>query len=244
MSDKISILGVGMTNDTMQGCAERILQMMRGDRFHYVCTPNSEILHRAHHNAEFKQILNQSDLNAPDGIGVVYAAKILGTPLQERVAGLDLLCKVLGQFAGSVYLFGGKPGIAEKAAEHLIKTYPAISIVGTNDGYFDSEKEKQIVDDINRKQPDLLLVCVGAPKQELWMYQNKDILKAKVAMGLGGTLDVFAGTEARAPQFYIDHGLEWFYRLIHQPQRFFRMLALPAFMIEVLWDKFFGRKQP
>ena len=243
MSDKINILGVDMTNDTMRGCCNRILRMMEQDRFHYVFTPNSEIIHRAHHDPEFKQVLNTSDLNSPDGIGVVYAAKILGTPLQERVAGLDLLCGVLGQFSGSVYLFGGKPGIAEKAEEYLSKTYPAVRVVGTNDGYFDSEKEKQIIEDINQKQPDLLLVCVGAPKQELWIYQHKDILKAKVAMGLGGTLDVFAGTESRAPQFYIDHGLEWFYRLIHQPQRFFRMLALPAFMIEVLWDKLFGRKQ-
>ena len=139
----------------------------------------------------------------------------------------------------SVYLFGSKPGVAHKAAENICKLYPGTIICGTADGYFDNEKEQAIIKDINEKKPDLLLVCLGFPKQEIWIDAHKAQLSAKVIMGLGGSLDVFAGAVKRAPKGFQKLGLEWLYRLLKQPSRAGRMLALPKFGMTVL---FHGKK--
>ena len=119
-------------------------------------------------------------------------------------------------------------------SENIKSKYPGIVIKGIADGYFDSEKEKQIIEDINNAKPDVLFVCLGAPKQEKWIYEHKGELNCKVCMGLGGSLDVFAGTVERAPEFYQKHGIEWLYRLMKQPKRFFRMLDLPKFAVTVI----------
>ena len=133
----------------------------------------------------------------------------------------------------SVYLFGSKPGVAEKAAETITKNNPGIVIAGTSDGYFTDDGP--IIEKINAANPDFLMVCLGFPKQEEWIYNNRDKLNARLVIGAGGCLDVFAGTVLRAPKFFCDHGLEWLYRLIKQPSRFVRMLALPKFAIKVFF---------
>ena len=156
--------------------------------------------------------------------------------MPERVSGFDLaneLLKASAPLKKSVYLFGSKPGVAEKAAEKIVSLYPGIEIAGVADGYFDAEKEAKIIDDINEKSPDILFVCLGFPKQEFWIDAHSD-LNAKIAMGLGGSLDVFAGTVKRAPKFFQKFGIEWLYRLIKQPSRFMRMLALPIFGFTVI----------
>lgn len=134
----------------------------------------------------------------------------------------------------SVYLFGSKLGVAEMAREKLIENYPGLRVAGTHNGYFKPEDEPAIVEEINATGADLLFVCLGAPKQEQWLARNADRLKVRVAMGIGGSLDVFAGTAERAPEFYCKHGLEWFYRLKKEPWRAKRMLALPKFGMTVL----------
>jgi N-acetylglucosaminyldiphosphoundecaprenol N-acetyl-beta-D-mannosaminyltransferase len=140
----------------------------------------------------------------------------------------------------SVFLFGGKPGVAETAKEKLEEMYPGLKIAGMRNGYFKPEEEPEIVEEINNSGADLLFVCLGAPKQEQWLARNSKSLKnVRVAMGIGGSLDVFAGTALRAPKFYCDHGLEWFYRLKKEPWRAKRMLALPKFGMTVILH---GRK--
>ena len=189
------------------------------------------------HDESFRAILNEASLVLPDGAGVVLGAKILKTPLKEKVAGIDFAANLLGvleETGGRLYLLGGKPGIAEQAAENMKKTHPKLCICGTADGYFDTEKEQRIIEDINEKKPDLLFVCLGFPKQELWIDTHKHELGAKVCMGIGGSLDVFAGTVKRAPVGFQKLGLEWLYRLIKQPSRLVRMLALPKFGFTVL----------
>ena len=127
----------------------------------------------------------------------------------------------------------------EAAGENITKKYPGVKIAGYSDGYFDSEKEQTIINNINRANPDLLFVCLGAPKQEKWISEHKDNLNAGVCLGIGGSLDVFAGTVKRAPEFFTKHGIEWLYRLMKQPSRFVRMLDLPRFGFKVLLK---GRK--
>lgn len=238
MNNKVNILGVKIDKVNICKATETILDFIEmDDGAKTVYTPNSEIVMQGYRSEEMRNILNSADLLTADGIGVVYASKILKNPISERCAGFDVACNLLqkmGEKGKSVYLFGSKPGVAELAGENIKKKYPGIVIKGVNDGYFDSEKEKQIIEDINNVNPDVLFVCLGAPKQEKWIYENKDKLKCKVCMGLGGSLDVFAGTVERAPEFYQKHGIEWLYRLIKQPKRFFRMLDLPKFAVTVI----------
>lgn len=238
MSDKVNILGVHVDMVNISQAADRIMQFFNEDKVHKVFTPNSEIIMAAYKDESFKSVLNSAELLTADGIGVVYASRILKKPIAERAAGYDIACEVLDRIKGTshgVFLFGGKPGVAEAAEQELVRRYPGIKISGKRNGYFKPEDEPQIIDEINQSGADLLFVCLGAPKQELWLSNNSQKLtNVRVAMGIGGSLDVFAGTAERAPKFYCDHGLEWFYRLMKQPSRAGRMLALPKFGLTVL----------
>lgn len=232
----VNILGVHVNKLTMKGATQKALELLETDTLSTIYTPNSEIILYASENEEFTDVLNSADMIIADGIGVVYGAKILGNPLSERVAGFDLVCnlfKPMAETGKSVYLLGAKPGVAEMAAENLTKKYPGLRIAGTHDGYF--KDDSCVIEDINKAAPDFLMVCLGFPKQENWIYNNREKLNAKLAIGAGGCLDVFAGTVQRAPKFYCDHGIEWLYRLIKQPSRFVRMLALPRFGFKVIF---------
>ena len=240
---KVNILGVYVDKYSIDEATEKIIGYLKnGDRKRCVYTPNSEIIMMAYKDSEFRSVLNNADMLTADGIGVVYASKILSNPIKSRAAGYDIACGALAKMAPlgmSVYLFGAKPGVAETAAENLCKKYPGIKIAGCQDGYFDDEKEQEIIADINDKKPDMLFVCLGAPKQELWIDKHKNELDFGVVMGIGGSLDVFAGTVKRAPAFYQKFGIEWLYRLCKQPSRAGRMLELPKFGLTVLFN---GRK--
>ena len=234
--DFVNILGVHVNKYTMDDAVTKASELLESDSLSMIFTPNSEILLYASENPQFTDVLNSADMIVADGIGVVYGAKILGDPLKERVAGYDLVCNlfpVMAQKGKSVYLLGAKPGVAELAAQNLVKKYPGLVIAGTHDGYFKNDDE--VIADINAAAPDFLMVCLGFPKQENWIYNNRQVLNAKLAIGAGGCLDVFAGTVKRAPEFYCNHGIEWLYRLIKQPSRFVRMLALPKFGLKVLF---------
>ena len=242
MSDKVNILGVLVDKVTIEKAADKIMQFLGGDKLSKVYTPNSEIIMAAYKDAEFKDVLNRAQLLTADGIGVVYASRILNNPVTERAAGYDITCELLERINGTsygIFLFGGKPGVAETAKENLLKKYPSLNVVGMRNGYFKPEDDEEIVRQINESGADIVFVCLGAPKQELWIDKYKDSLNAKVAMGIGGSLDVFAGTAQRAPEFFCKYGLEWFYRLMKEPWRAKRMLALPKFALTVLFK---GRK--
>ena len=245
MSDKVNILGVMVHKVNVEQASDRIIEYISdSEGAKSVFTPNSEIIMAAYRDPEFCNLLNSSDLLTADGIGVVYASKIVKNPIAERAAGYDIACRTLEKLArlgGSLYLFGSKPGVAELAAANIESRYSGVKVVGMSDGYFDEVKEKAIIEDIKRTKPDLLFVCLGAPKQERWISAHKSELGAKVCMGIGGSLDVFAGTVKRAPEFYTKHGIEWLYRLMKQPSRFVRMLDLPRFGLKVLAK---GRKFP
>ena len=246
MDKTVDILGVNIsTSDVSQATAFITDAISSGNKIS-VFTPNSEIILSAYKNENFKNIINSASLCTADGIGVIYASKIFGTPIPERCSGYDISLELIREMAKSgysLYLFGASPGVAETAKKKLEEANPGINIIGYHDGYFDSEEEKNIINDINEKKPNVLFVCLGSPKQEKWIYDHLNDLDINVAMGLGGCLDVYAGNVKRAPQIFIKLGLEWFYRLLKEPKRFFRMLALPKFMLTVLKIKFFGGKK-
>ncbi len=236
--DKVNILGVNVDTVTIEEAAAEIMKFFGEDKVHSVFTPNSEIIMAAYRDPEFAEILNRSELLTADGIGVVYASKILKKPLRERAAGYDIACRVLEKISGTehkLFLFGGKPGVAETARDRLIEKYPGLNISGCRNGYFKPEEDGEIVDEINRSGADIVFVCLGAPKQEKWIDAQRDNLKVRVAMGIGGSLDVFAGTAERAPEFFCSHGLEWLYRLYKEPSRIGRMMDLPKFAATVFF---------
>ena len=236
MTKKVNILGAKIDRIAMAEAKDIAMSFFETEGKKVIYTPNSEIILYASRNKEFMDKLNSADLMIADGIGVVYGAKVLRNSLPERVAGFDLLKTILPLMAKkglSLYLLGSKPGVSEKAGENLLKDYPGIKIAGTHDGYFKDDEE--VIADINAKKPDLLLVCLGFPKQENWIYDNREKLQVKAMIGAGGCLDVFSGTVERAPEFYCKHGLEWFYRLKKEPWRFKRMTALPVFALKVLF---------
>lgn len=202
-----------------------------------IVTPNSEIVVRAGKDPELAAVIRRADLVIPDGIGLVYASRILGCPLKERVTGIDFLNRALALLAergGSVYLLGGKPGVAEAAGEKMLEAWPGLRLAGTHHGYFGAEEEEARMRAVAETRPELLCVAMGAPRQEKLMAAYRELCGARAAVGVGGSLDVWAGTVKRAPEFYQKHGLEWLYRIVKQPSRLKRSAALPVFMLRVL----------
>ncbi len=234
--EKIDVLGCKFDNVNMQEAVEKCKEFIRDNAGNLVVTPNPEIVMRAREDKEFMDIINEAELVIPDGIGIIKAANILKTPLKERVAGYDLICNLLEEGKNgsiSFYFFGSKPGFAEKAKQKLEEKYPNIKIVGTHTGYFKPEEEQEIVDEIKALKPDVLLVGIGAPRQEKFINKYKSEGFFKIGIGCGGSIDVLAGEVKRAPKLFIKLHLEWFYRLLKQPSRLGRMMVLPKFMREV-----------
>lgn len=234
----INILGVEISEESMSDTVKKLLGYLDEPRMHAVYTPNSEIIYMAYKDEKFREVLNSAEIRTADGIGVVYASKILKKPISERVAGYDLMHAFLKEAAKDkrkVYLFGSKPGVAENAGRMLCDMYKGLEICGTRDGYFSEADTDGIIKGINAAKPDILLVCLGAPKQEKWIYDNRDKLDVRVAMGLGGSLDTLTGVLKRAPESWQKLGLEWAYRLVCDPKRIIRMTALPRFALTVLF---------
>lgn len=230
--DKVNILGLMIDRIDMKTAIIRLNDFLNMDKTSCVFTPNSEIAMKAYKDDNYMKVLNSADLLTPDGIGIVYASKILKKPIAERVSGFDLVSAFFKQAKDlKVFIFGGSQEAGLKAKGNIEKEFKGVKIVGIRDGY---SGEEGLIDEINQSACDILLVCLGAPKQENWIYNNRDKLKAKLAIGAGGSVDVFAGVVKRAPDAFIKLNLEWFYRLICQPKRFFRMMSLPHFAIIVL----------
>ncbi|MGM9629233.1 WecB/TagA/CpsF family glycosyltransferase [Butyricicoccus sp.] len=240
--NRVSILGVQFDAITKAEAVTRAMARIREGKKGYVVTPNSEIVYMARSDAQLKKLLNAAALVLPDGIGVIHAAKILKKPITEKVAGIEFaasLMEAMAKEGRSLFLFGAKPGVAEQAAENLKKKYPGLIVTGCRNGYFKDDAEA--VRDINAAgHSDVILVCLGAPKQEIFMEKHIDELNGTLLCGLGGSLDVYAGIVERAPDFYVNHGLEWFYRLKKEPWRAKRMTALPKFLLTVMKSKVTG----
>ena len=246
MNRKTHVLGVPFDVVTMDEAVARAEGLLKEKGQHFICTPNPEIVMEARKDAELMSILREADLVVPDGIGVVWASKYSEIRLQERVAGYDLTQNLMADLAASeetFYFFGGAPGVAATAARKMMKKYPGLKIVGVHNGYFDEKEEKKIIQDIKKKAPSILLVGLGAPKQEKWMAQYGPSTGAKLAIGLGGALDVFAGNIERAPEGWQKLGLEWAYRLKKEPRRIGRMAKLPLVLVKAAGQRLSGKKE-
>ena len=226
----------------------RVEEFLKQESIKTIYTPNTEIVMACKEDEKLREIVNSGDLIIPDGIGLIHASNIKNKPLKERVTGFDLSIKILeiaNREGYSLYLLGGKDGVAKEAGKNIEKNYPNINIVGYHHGYFkgshigdkDHPEEVAIIDEIVKKKPDIIFVGLGFPKQEIWIEENKDRLPSKVIIGNGGTMDILSGNTNRAPEIFQRLGLEWFYRLIKEPSRIKRQLVLPKFMLQVLFCK-------
>ncbi len=201
----------------------------------FAVTPNALMLDACRRDAAYRSLLNRATLSLPDGAGVLRAAKKKGTPLQKRIAGIDFGEAILGKAAElglNVFLLGGEDGVAKKATESLCLRYPSLRITGTHGGYFQKtgEENQRVLARIEKSRAEILFVCFGFPRQELWIDENLPRLKfLRLAAGLGGSLDVWSGNLRRAPAFFIDHGLEWAWRMAREPKRLKNLPALMRF---------------
>lgn len=245
MRNTINIMGVPVDNVTMKEALEIVYRFLSENSIHAIYTPNSEIMMAAQRDKYLHEVLIQGDMLIADGAGVVLASKILGYKLPERVAGFDLV-KNIFQISTEIklkfFLLGAKPGIAEEAAVNIVNEFKCAEISGYHHGYFSEEEEDDIISQINSSGAEILLVALGAPRQEKWIHENKNRLNVKICIGIGGTLDIFAGKATRAPKFFREHGLEWLYRLYKEPWRFRRMLDIPRFLLLAIRHRLFSSK--
>ncbi len=228
---RVDVLGVAFDNVTLDEAVERALALLEQDGPHMAATPNPEIVQCARKDKELAQILAGADLVIPDGIGIIHAAKILGTPLKGRVPGIDFAAALMGRMAETgkrLFLLGAAPGVAEQAAANLQAQHPGLVVCGAHDGYF--KEDGPVIQKIRAARADVVFVCLGFPKQEKWIAAHGAETGARLLIGLGGSLDVFAGRVERAPESFQKLGLEWFYRLAKQPSRIGRMAKLPLFL--------------
>ena len=241
MKQIAEILGVPVVPYTMDEAVEKLTADTLAKKNNFVVTANAEIIMMAQDDAEYKKLLSETaDLVLPDGAGTVWAGNFLGYTVPERVAGYDLYLRLLEEAAEkniSVYFFGGKPGIAEAAAAEAGRRWPDLTVAGCRNGYFSADEEPEIIEEINSSGAVMLFAALGAPKQEKWLAKYRQQLKPYLLMGIGGSFDVLAGKVQRAPKWMQDARLEWFYRLLKQPSRFGRMLALPKFVFAVRGDR-------
>jgi N-acetylglucosaminyldiphosphoundecaprenol N-acetyl-beta-D-mannosaminyltransferase len=214
-------------------------------RPHHVVTVNPEFVMASRQNAAFRAVLEAADLCLADGVGLLWAGHILGRPLPERVAGSDLLPRIAERAAQEgwrLFFLGAQPGVAQRAAEVLQARHAGLQVVGTYPGSPGDEEAPEIIGRVRAARPDMLFVAYGAPVQDLWIARHRDALAVPVMMGVGGAFDFIAGVMPRAPAWVRQVGLEWLHRLIHQPWRWRRMLALPHFALRVVAERLIGER--
>ena len=243
----IEIMGVRVDDVTMSEACDLAAELISAGGTHQFATVNPEFIMAAQRDPEFADVLKRTALNVPDGIGVLWAARRMARPVRERVAGVDLmkeLCARGSAYQWRVYFLGARPGVAERAAAVLALKYQGLTMVGTYAGTPRQEDEQPIIERIRRAQPNLLFVAYGAPAQDKWLARNLSQIwsaneavasnKGLVGMGVGGALDFVAGAQKRAPVWMQHAGLEWLYRLLRDPSRWRRQLALLRFAASVM----------
>ena len=242
MRNKVRILGIDVDNINIDEAGEITKQLVENSNksCKVIVAPNTEFIMMAQKDEEFYNILRGADLATPDSIGVMIGGKLQKKPLKQRIPGQMYFRKVLevGEKEGwTFYLLGGKDDVPALATENLKKIYPNIKIVGYHEGFFEKDSEEDVIAEINKLKPNVLFVAMGAPIQEKWIEKHKHELNVDVAAGQGGTFDYEAGKIKRAPIIFQKLGIEWFWRLMLQPARIFRMIVLPIYLMKIVFTK-------
>ena len=236
---RINLLGVAVDNMKKEEALRYVQERLSQKRPTRIYTPNPVMIRTAEKHPAFRSVLNSADLNLPDGAGLLLAARLLSLPLSERIAGIDFAESLLAlaqEKEYGIFLLGGRPGVAHTAATKLKRRFPNLRICGVQHGYFKEKSAPTIASQIERSGADILLVGLGAPRQEFWIARHMP-QGLSVAMGVGGSLDVWAGTVCRAPAFLSAIGLEWLWRMIMQPRRAKNLPLMAAFLLSAIAEK-------
>lgn len=242
MNETTNIMGIPFPNVNMEQTLSLLGDVIQGNdaTLFHVITGNPEIVMSCQHNDRLRSIVDQAGLVTADGAGIVMVSRLRGGKLTERVTGCDLLFRLLEEGdrqRWSFYLLGAEEQVNARSADIIEKNYPGVSVCGRHHGFFTEEDELRIVEDIGAAKPDFLIVALGAPYAEEWIHRYRDRLQARVAIGVGGSLDIVAGKTKRAPALWQRLHLEWLYRLMRQPSRWRRQLILPRFAVQALLFK-------
>lgn len=243
--DTVNILGIPVHNVTREETMLQLLHMARSQRAHHVVTVNPEFIMLARRDQAFRNILLNASLAVPDGVGVILASRLKKKRIAERVTGVDTIrgfARVARDNGLSLFLLGAAPGVAERTAQVLLDENPGLKIAGTFAGSPHPDDEEEICRRIESARPDVLYVAYGPPRQDLWIDRTRKRLKVPVAVGVGGSFDFIAGETQRAPLWMQRAGLEWLDRLLRQPWRWRRMLALPHYALLVIRESIAQRK--
>ncbi len=241
----VRLLGVTIDAVDTGGLLARVLELLDSGARSTVTYANADCLLKATRDREYRRALNSADLVYADGVGVVLGAKLWGCRIPGRSTGADFMpgfCREFARRGSRLFLLGARPGVAAEAAAALARQAPGLVVAGTRHGYFGAEESERIVDEINAARPDVLLVGLGAPAQELWIARNAGRLDARVVWGVGGLFDFLSGRTRRGPKWLWDHGFEWLCRLIVEPRRLWRryVLGQARFLLVVLRRRLFG----
>lgn len=232
---KENFLGVDVCGYDYDQLTSLLLQNIEENKKSFIVAINPEKIMKAQSDENLRYLLNRADYQIPDGIGVILASKLKGGNIRSRVTGIDMMltvCKMAAQNGKKIFMYGGKPGVADAAKAELEKQFPGIQIVGTLNGY--EKDEAVIVETINRYQPEIIFVALGSPAQEYWIVNHMEKLSPFVFQGVGGSFDVISGNLKRAPEAFQKLGMEWLYRLAKEPWRWKRQMDLPKFLLKTL----------
>jgi len=241
---RVNLLGAPIDALSLDETVERVGHFLAGDRPRRVITLNPELLYRMQSERPLWDLVGRADLVTPDGIGIVWACRVAGQPVPERVTGIDLMLRLVERAARDsrrVFLLGAAPGVAEEAAGRLARRYPGLAVAGTHNGFFQPGDEEPVAERVRQAEAEILFVALGAPKQEIWIDRHLSSTGVRVAMGVGGSFDVLAGRARRAPEWSRRLHLEWLARLMMEPARLKRQLVLPRFAWLVLRTYRLGR---
>lgn len=236
-NERVEILGIPVDRVSVEETHARLQQFLEERKPHIVATADASGIVQAQDDPQLRAILLAADLVTPDSVGVLWAAKRAGKPIPGRVSGVDLVAKLCHMSADKgwrIYLLGAQPGVADLAAEKLKLKFPGCNIVGSRHGYFPAESDEVVAQEIAKSKPDILLVAMGIPRQEKFIQKTQAVIRASVAMGVGGSLDVFSGRVRRAPRIFQKLKIEWLWRLLLNPSKISKVKFLPRFVLLVL----------
>lgn len=242
---KVSVLGIHFENKTKETLLKELMNRIQQNKKTFVVTANPEIVMYAKKDPSYMSLVKRANYVIADGIGIIKGSKILGTPIVERVAGYDLMIGLLEEAnknGSRVYLLGAKEDVLQSAVQKVDERYPSLQLVGARNGYFDLS-DTSIIEQVQQTKPDIVFVATGYPRQEQWIHQYLQTASKGLLMGVGGSFDVLSGKSKRSPKIFINLNIEWLYRLIKQPYRIKRMMALPHFLHEVKQEKKYLRNK-
>ncbi|AIE87503.1 WecB/TagA/CpsF family glycosyltransferase [Fimbriimonas ginsengisoli] len=237
LPDRVHILGVPIDRLSMDQTLARIEAFIASGTPHIVVTADAAGIAQAQHDPALMEIYRAAELVTPDSIGVVWAARRAGHPIETRVSGVDILdnlCRLSAERGYRIFFLGAEPGVADLAAEKMRLRHPGCNIVGTRHGYFPAESDEVVAHEVALFTPDILIVAMGIPRQEKFIRATEHIIQAKVGIGVGGSLDVFSGKAKRAPAIVQKAKMEWLWRTASNPKKIAKAQMLPRFVMLVL----------